>query len=139
MRIDFTNRKEIDKLYIHDSFFEGYVYNYYKRQINFSCNNSYLKKKFIFTFNNVIFSSMQSCLFWLGGNSILVVYLDENNDELKHLIEIQNSKPDLYDGSCLSESTDYLPVVFEINSGDVLLIICESLDIIEEEFNVDNM
>ena len=82
---------------------------------------------------------MQSCLFWKGGDSILVVYLDENNDELKHLIEIQNSKPDLYDGSCLSESTDYLPVVFEINSGDVLLIICESLDIIEEEFNVDNM
>jgi hypothetical protein len=127
-KIDYNNKNEINNLRVHDSEFNGLCYNYKKRQISFSCKNSFFNEDFEFIFNNVIFCSMQSCSFWHGGNNILNIYLEENSAHMKQLIEIQNSDMDLYDGSYLSKGIIYLPIEMEINSGDKLLIICESIN-----------
>lgn len=134
MIIDCKNKESIKDLYIHDSIFDGYCYNYSKRQISLSCENSFLKKRFDFIFNNVIFSSMQSCSFWHGGNSILDIYLEENTAQMNQLLEIQNSNQDLYEDSYIDKGINYLSVGIKINSGDMLFIICEKIEFLEEKF-----
>ena len=136
MRFDFRNKEKVNDLYIHDSTFEGYSYDYGKRQINLSCKNFFIKKFFRFTFNNVIYSGLQSCTFWGYGNRILVIYLEDDLPEMERLMEIQNARPEIHAGSCLDDGTQYISVKFEINSGDTLLIICESMECEEEKLEV---
>lgn len=135
MRIDHNNKQEVNDMYIHDSKFTGYLYDYDKRQISFSCNNIFLKKKFSFLFQNVIFCEIQSCSFWHGGDSILVISLVDNPPQLKQLMKIQSENQELYKDSYLDKEISYLSVQFEMNSGDILLIICESFDWREEDYN----
>lgn len=128
MKINYINKNEIDNLYLHDSIFYGYQYNYDERIITFSCENKLLNKKFNFTFNNVIFCSMQGCLFWGGGDSIYDIYIKENEIEKEQLIKIQNSNKAYHDFSRLSKKGPFFTVELQINSGDTLTIICEDLD-----------
>ena len=128
MKINYINKNEIDNLYLHDSIFYGYQYNYDERIITFSCENKLLNKKFNFTFNNVIFCSMQSCLFWGGGDSIFDICIKENEIEKEQLIKIQNSNKAYHDFSRLSKKGTFFTVELQINSGDTLTIICEDLD-----------
>lgn len=84
--------------------------------------------KFNFTFNNVIFCSMQSCLFWGGGDSIYDIYVKENEVEREQLIKIQNSNKAYHDFSRFLKEGAFFTVELQINSGDTLTIICEDLD-----------
>ena len=132
-KINHNNKQEVDDMYIHDSKFTGYLYDYDKRQISFSCNNIFLKKEFSFLFQNVILCEMQSCSFWHGGDSILVISLVDNPPQLKQLMKVQSENQELYRDSYLDKGISYLSVQFEMNSGDTLLIICESFDWREED------
>ena len=51
-------------------------------------------------------------------------------------MEIQNANSEMYAGSRLDDGTNYIPVKFEINSGDTLLIICEAMECEEEKLGV---
>ena len=44
MKINYINKNEIDNLYLHDSIFYGYQYNYDERIISFSCENKLLRQ-----------------------------------------------------------------------------------------------
>ena len=132
MKINFENKNELNKLYIHDSEFFGYCYNYSKRQISFLCDDLYYRKRTQLIFSNVILSNLQSCSFWHSGSSILYVNLEENPSQLQELMEIQKEKQDIYEGSYLDRGIKYLPIVFQLNSGDTLLIICETMEWTEE-------
>ena len=136
MRFDFRNKEKVDDLYIHDSDFEGYCYDYDERKITLSCRNLFLKKIFHFTFDNVIYCGLQSCTFWHGGNSIYAVHLEDDLPEMERLMEIQNARPELHASSRINDGTQYIPVKFIINSGDTLLIICESMECEEEKLEV---
>ena len=136
MRFNYQNQEKVNDLYIHDSDFEGFCYDYDKRQIKLSCKNLFLEKIFHFTFDNVIYSGLQSCTFWHGGNSIYDIYLEDNLPEMDRLMEIQNANSEMYAGSRLDDGTNYIPVKFEINSGDTLLIICEAMECEEEKLKV---
>lgn len=131
------NKKDFNKLYIHDSIYTGYNYDFDKKEINLTCNNHYLKKIFTFNFCNVIYSKLQSFGFW-GSNGFYIfdVELEENNEELKQIIiNTQNSKPDWFKNSKLDSNINYITIEFTINTGDKLLIICESVEVSESELN----
>lgn len=136
MHINYYNKSEFNKINSHDSEFTGYLYDYDKRQIKIWFNNHFLKKILYFEFNNVIFCEMQSCYFWGGGNSIYTISLVENPEQFNRLIKIQNSNPDLYKRSYLDKGICYITIKLEINSGDVLLIICENVDYHEDDLKV---
>ena len=131
MRIDYSNKEEINKLYLHDSEFVGFCYNQEKRQISFSCDNIFVKKKNIFTFHNVIFYSIQSCQFWGGSFNIYDIYLQDNSTEMDQLLKSKLAGD--YKHSYLDKGVEYLPIEIGIISGDILVIICESVDVHEEE------
>lgn len=136
MIFNYSNRYEINDLYVHDSLFKGYSYDYQKRQITFSCENHYLKKSFNFEFSNVIFSKLQSCCFW-GANCFYIydIELKENTDDFKQLMNIKNIKPDWFKHSYLDKNNiKYITVEILLNSGDTLLIICESVNLTEALF-----
>ncbi len=132
MKFDFKNKDKIENLYIHDSIFNGFYYDYEKRQIKFSCKNYFLQKMFYFVFNNVILCNIQSCSFWHGGNNILEIYLKSDNLQMEQLMKTQNSNQELYSGSYLDKGIIYFSVEMQMNSGDTILIICEAIDVLEE-------
>lgn len=132
MIFSYENRDQLDKQYIHDSEFNGYRYDYNERKIIISCIDSFYKRRIQLIFCNVIFSEMQSCLFWYGGNSIYDIWLEKNSYQMQHLLKIQKSNKDKYDYNCLTEGINYLEIKIQINSGDTFFIICESLNWVEE-------
>ena len=128
MKINSINKERIEDIYLHDSVYSGYTYDYSRRQIHLSCRNSWTKKQHDFLFENVIYCSMQSCSFWHGGNSMMGISLDEQPIQMAELISIQNEHKDLYKNSFLDRGITYIALRIEINSGDTLLIICECID-----------
>lgn len=132
MRFTFSNKEQLDKQYIHDSEFEGYNYDYDKRQISFSCIDGFGIKKIYLTFNNVIYSEMQSCQFWDGANSIYAMWSEEKSKRMLELLSVLNENKERYDMNCLTEGINYIEVALQLNSGDKLFIICESVDWTED-------
>ena len=126
------NKSVIDDLYIHDSIFTGFDYDYINRKICFICENPYLNRKFYFEFYNVLLFDMQSCSFWHGGNRILDIFIEKSTPQMNELLEIQKQHQELYEGSYLDRKILYLQIKFQINSGDVLLIICEYIEFKEQ-------
>ena len=59
----------------------------------------------------------------------IVCKVVEESKEMNELLEIQNTYPGLYEGSFLDRGITYLSVEIEVNSGDKMLIICESIEI----------
>ena len=131
MRISYENRNIIEQMQIHDSEFTGFAYDYERRQITMSCNNVFLKRSYVLVFENVVLTHLQSCSFWHGGNSIMWINVIEDNEHLCDLYHIQNSNPELYCGSQLDKGINYITMELTINSGDTLLISCESLNYLE--------
>ena len=60
---------------------------------------------------------------------LITVYFTVCKVEMNELLEIQNTYPGLYEGSFLDRGITYLSVEIEVNSGDKMLIICESIEI----------
>lgn len=132
---NYNNKEMIDELYIHDSVYEGFQYDYDERQVTLVCKNYYLNKTYNFKFLNVIFCKLQSCCFW-GCNGFYIHHMElkDDADDLENLMSIKDTKPDWYEHSALDKGIKYICVEFLINSGDTLLIICESIDLTEIEF-----
>lgn len=135
MHIGWKNRKLLDEFRIHDSEFGGLNYDYDKRIIEIICSNYCLEKMFNITFNNVILFEVQSCCFWSEGNNIRGMYIEECSHNLKELKKIQNDNKEDYQGSYLNRGFTYMEVTIELNSGDEIHIICQSVDCIENEMD----
>lgn len=139
MRINDNNKDIVNQIHIHDSIFDGYTYRYNRREISLVCkqinfnNQTDRCRVHYFNFNNVVSCHMQSCFFWGGGSNILNIYYKDNDPQLMQLIERQETNKELYSGSYLDRGIKYLIIALEINSGDVLTIICENIDYEVEE------
>lgn len=129
IKYNYDNQNEINNIYIHDSVFKGFSYDYENRKVSFSCENLWLEKKFTFNFNNVIYIDMQSCLFWICGCQILCTFTKENSEKLKQLYNVKNEKN--YDYTALDDAK-FISVCFSLNSGDELEILCETMEFDEE-------
>lgn len=136
MLYNYNNKNEFDKIYLHDAIFEGYNYDYDKREISFSCKYYEVNKIYNFNFHNVIYSKLQSCSFWHGGNSVYDIYCTETPDEFTNLIhDVQTNEPVNFEYSFLDRGINYITIKIMINSGDALLIICESVEVSESELS----
>ena len=136
MEMEFTykNKEEINGLYIHDSTFMGFSYDYSQRKTTFVCDNFCHKTKFYFEFNNTLLCYFQSCSFWHGGNCILDVSVEEETPQMNELKALQEQKGALYQGSYLDKGIFYLQIKFTLNSGDTFLIVCEKVYFREETY-----
>lgn len=146
MRINYKNRDEIEQQYRHDYRFKGYYYDYDNREIILTCVNLQNNREMSMVFHNVIFSELQSCEFWGGGNSIYYIWNEEITPQMKHLLEIQKKNKEIqeknkeiYNVSLLMEDIQYLQVQIMLNSGDNLLVICEWIDCDENLDTKDNV
>lgn len=128
MRISYENIHQLTDIHVHDCLFSGYVYDYENRSVQFTCVDSYEKKAKTFCFQNVVLVQLQSCSFWHGGSNILWMNYDEEHPLLHQLECMQMEKQELFEGSFMDRGIRYLPIEFTINSGDVLVIISESVD-----------
>ena len=134
MLYNHNNKEEFDKIYLHDAIFKGFNYDYDKREIVFSCKHYYANKIYNFKFYNVIYSKLQSCYFWGGGNNVYDIYCTETPNEFVQLIhDIQSNEPQNFEYSYLDRGITYIAVEIMINSGDALLIMCESVEVSENE------
>lgn len=131
MKIDYTSIHQLKNVYIHDSEFTGYEYDYTNRRISFACRNIFSKKKLVFQFNNVIYSTLQSCTFWGGGNSILWLNVLDEDAGLNALYELQRKNQDNFALSDLDQGIEYIITEITINSGDKLLIVSQWIEFIE--------
>ena len=134
INFNFDNKEKVKDLYIHDSEYVGFSYDYDQRKVFLSCDNAYLKKIFHLEFNNVILCNMQSCEFWGGGNSVYAIYLKQPCPPFEELEEIQNQHKEFYAMSYLDMGINYLSIETKLNSGDALLVVCESFDFTEEVY-----
>lgn len=126
MYINNSNRNLLDSINVHDSVFDGFEYLYSERQIRFNCNYSINKKSYSFIFNNVIYFNVQSCWFWGAGPNILCFNVA---DDSSHIEELTKLKKDWH--GFLNDDVSYLQIEFQLNSGDTIFIMCESIDINE--------
>lgn len=136
MMINYSNRVETDKIYLHDSEFEGFKYDYENRQITMTCKNYYFKKIYDFKFNNVVFNRLQSCGFWGFTFRIYAIYVIEIPDDfIRKIADVQEERPDWIENSYIGDGTEYFAVEIKVISGDALQIVCESLEYTESNFD----
>ena len=134
--INYSNREETDKIYLHDSEFEGFKYDYENRQITMTCKNYYFKKIYDFKFNNVVFNRLQSCGFWGFTFRIYAIYVIEIPDDfIREIADVQEERPDWIENSYIGDGTEYFAVEIKVISGDALQIVCESLEYTESNFD----
>jgi hypothetical protein len=130
MIISYGNREALRSLSFSDSIFEGFSYKYDVDMLTFSCLNQYDKKRFFFSFYQTILFNMQSCNLWGSGNSIYdICYLDSAS-VIKQLQQIKSNNQGNIDKSKLDTMADYLCISVCLNSGDELVIVCESVEIL---------
>ena len=55
MKFTFKNKKEIQNLYLHDSLFKGFTYDYEERKLSLSIMNEEESKKIVLTFSDILF------------------------------------------------------------------------------------
>ncbi|MGN1111606.1 MAG: hypothetical protein ACI4RP_00235 [Acutalibacteraceae bacterium] len=136
MEIGYYNRNFLDsEIYLHDSVYEGFNYEYKNRQISLKCINRYINKIFYFTFNNVVLANMQSCLFWGGGNTVYDIEVLDSLEQLDELRKIKESNPVWFEGSELEKNKEFIIVNIMLVSGDELVIVCSTVDFREEVIN----
>lgn len=128
MRFSFENRKDIDELYSHDGWFEGYSFDSETRTISMSWENGWdLNKRIYLRFNHVIYSEMQSYESW--GPGVVRIYhmwhVDDSPqmEKMKELIDFDRKENPLS-----FKEVNYIQIIIKILSGDELTIICESMD-----------
>ena len=131
MYFDYSNRKDLEEICVHDSVFYGFEYNYSEKQIKFNCDYSFERTNHSFVFNNVIFLNVQTCFFWCdGGSNILWLSVEDDSVYMDELYRLKAKNEPCYN-SCLDKDISYLQLEFQLNSGDTIFIICESVDVEE--------
>lgn len=132
MLFDYSNKALLNDIYVHDADFTGFTYDYKNREIKLQCRNDFLEKMQSFVFHNVIVSKMQSCAFWGNGYNFYDMSTVDPAPELDALYKRLHENETIYKNTYLNGDTHYIGVEFIVNSGDELLIVCESVEYTEE-------
>ena len=129
MHYNFNNQQKINDLYLHDYIFTGFSYDYYAKEVMFSCRK--IKKAYNFMFHNVLEINMQSGFFWGEIDRIYDIELGDCTDEIKRIVESHSGQGVNTETESINLIHNCICVKFPILSGDVLTIICESMDCLE--------
>lgn len=133
MKINYKNKKEVEKIYVHDAFFETFQYDYIKKEINIKLNNIFINKKHKCTFKEVIYYEIIGIELWGQVERIIDWEIVEDSKKLNELV-LADKKTDFdYINSLFKRKPNvkYITTKFTLNSGDTVLIICEEIDIDE--------
>jgi len=128
MQFCYENRKDLESIYIHDTVFYGFEYLYSLKQIKFHCNRKIDNTDYLFTFNNVIFFNVQTCFLWGPGPHILWLSVEEESSYMNEINKLKNDNR-LTPDTPLGKNISYIQIIFKLNSGDEIFIICESIDL----------
>ena len=128
MKINYHNIQQSRNLYMHDSIFSGYSYDYDKRTIHLTLLNELNNVIQKIVLNNVILSQLQSCSFWGGGNAIYYVCCYAEHALFDQLNQIKVANVHNIGGSYLDMEVNYIVFELQVNSGDSMCVICESVD-----------
>ena len=132
MIFDYYNQQKIDDQYIHDSDFEGFSYDNGRGRVTTICVNRFEKIKNTLIFHEVFGVETQACKFWGGGNSVCDIWIGEGTLIRKLLEDFShNSNGSWYDPS--EELKQCIEVCLQVNSGDMLTIVCKQLEWVKEE------
>ncbi|HIW51152.1 MAG TPA: hypothetical protein IAA10_09410 [Candidatus Blautia intestinavium] len=134
MKFTFKNKKEIQNLYLHDSLFKGFTYDYEERKLSLSIMNEEESKKIVLTFSDILFLKMEAYGLWgKGVERINSMWLEEKSDYMnkaqKLLAEEKEKYPECYEHA---PAINYFQINLQVLSGDEISIICESMDWEEE-------
>ena len=132
MNINFQNVHLSKNFYIHDSIFLGYHYDYDKRTIQLTLLNELNNIVQRIVLNNVILSQIQSCSFWGDGNAIYYLRCYAEHPFFDQLNHIKTDNIRNIDGSRLDMGITYIVFELQVNSGDSMCVVCESVDYEEE-------
>lgn len=129
MYINHENVDLIEFPYVHDAIFDGFRYDYDSKKIYLSLCHPYLKKTINCELNDVLFFEFQGCSFWGGGNAIYYASCYKEHDFLQRVqerVRVETTEHPSWDN--IDENIHYIVFELIVNSGDVLLVACESVD-----------
>lgn len=130
MHVNYKNRKDLESICVHDSVFYGFEYLYSQKQIKFGCNFSFNHTNISFVFNNVVFFNVQTCFLWGSGPHIMWLSLEDESPYMNELNKLKTENR-LTSDSILGRNISFIQISFQLNSGDTIFIICESVDVEE--------
>ena len=131
-----VNIKEIDDIYVHDSYFSNINVNIDNKEVHITLEGRYLKNESCsLTFQNVIHFECNRFDLWGGEeNRILELYLEEDNN----VKEFINNKVQKEQEKCFPTTIEFkqdkdkfINICILTNTGDVTSIICEKMILID--------
>lgn len=129
MIISFKNQQAFNELYLHDSIFLNFNFDYEHRMIKISYKNHEEQKLYELTFRQVVAFQAQTCCFWGPSSRIYHAWIDEDPVYFESLLRIQAENAEKYSSSNLDRGLSYISIVLQLISGDDIRITCESIQI----------
>ena len=134
MIINDDNKEIIDsQIYIHDSIFSGFDYNYKERQLKIVSDNYFLKKTFCIKFYNIIFLNCNFLDMWGGDTDrILDWQMIESSFSFDSVKEDYTVNPTAYIDSKLDDNVIYFSTRFTLTTGSTIETTCEKIEFTEQ-------
>lgn len=129
MTIDLNNQYAIEDLYLHDSIFQGFCYDYESREISFACYNPHQRTKHSILLKNIVAFNVQSCEFWGAESRIYDIWIDKEPTYFEQLLQLQKLHKQEYEFSCLDKGVSYISVVIQLVSGDEFKFTCQTIEV----------
>ena len=129
MHVAYNNLKALDDVYVHDSAFSSFLYDYQDRRLNLTLINRHLSQTISLYFNNVICFNMQSCCFWGPSSVVYDMWSDPSPAFFQELQKKRETDYEDFYQSYLDRECTYISIIIKIASGDELQVTCESIDI----------
>ncbi len=137
----YENRKEIDDIYLHDSFLENIIINVSEKKIDMNINWEWPKhKECNLCFEKVVYFKFDRLDFWGdAGDCICDIYLGEDDFAEKYMSEkIKKEQLEAKKKKCsepinIFKTNKFITVCIQLLSGDIEIIICEKMIFIDNE------
>lgn len=132
--ITYENREEVEKIYMHDAYFEEIVFkNEYDSAIEIIARNGPGTIGYHFSFQNVIYCEIQSCNFWGAGSNVCDWRLVNDNTTYQKLLA--KKEQEHYIDTTLTDY-DFFAVQFILITGNTITILCAKIEL--EEIPVED-
>ena len=132
MKVDIHNKYTVCLPHLHDYHLSGYSYEYSERQLKI-----FIDDNICIHFNTTLWMSAEGCGFW--GSEESIHYLSYAEDTyLKHLIGRYKEEGG---AAYFDEEDEYLCLELLTHGGDLIHIICESVEweaALEDGFNYND-
>lgn len=127
----YDNRKEIDNIYIHDSYFDDININLNSKKMYITISGEYLEgKSCVIIFENMIHFECDRLDLWGGEeNRILGIYLGNDDEPDKYInYKVEKEQKNVFHKIKFEQNKcKFINVCIQTNTGDIISIICEKM------------